>query len=142
MYKTAEFDEPVDGIIYATAAGLGYAAMLNILFVINSGGVDLGAGVIRITVTSLAHASFAGVIGYFLGLEKFQNRPYWYTSLGVVIAAVLNGIFFTLRTVVTGGGLSEANLWLGLILAAILAGGTTYFLSTAINRQLTARGAK
>jgi protease PrsW len=142
VYKTAEFDEPVDGIIYATAAGLGYAAMLNILFVIDSGGVDLGTGVIRITITSLAHASFAGVVGYFLGIEKFQSRPYWFTSLGVVIAAALNGVFFTLRTAVTTGGLSQGNPWFGLILAAILAGATTYFLSTAINRQLAMGGAK
>ena len=137
VYKTEEFDEPVDGIIYATAAGLGYAAMLNILFVIESGGVDLGAGVIRITIISLAHASFAGVVGYFLGIEKFQNKPAWYTSLGVVIAAVLNGLFFTLRSAVITSGLAQANVWIGFILAALLAGATTYFLSNAIHRHVT-----
>jgi RsiW-degrading membrane proteinase PrsW (M82 family) len=142
VYKTEEFDEPVDGIIYATAAGLGYAAMLNILFVIESGGVDLGAGVIRITIISLAHASFAGVVGYFLGIEKFQNRPPWFTSLGVVIAAVLNGVFFTLRSAVITSGLAQANVWIGLVLAALLAGATSYFLSTAITRQLSTGGVK
>lgn len=136
VYKSQEFDEPIDGIIYATAAGLGYAAMLNIQFVLESGGVNLGAGVIRITIISLAHASFAGVVGYFLGIEKFENRPIWYTSLGVVLAAVLNGVFFTLRSVVTQSGLSEANAWLGFVLAALLAGATTYFLSTAIARHV------
>jgi RsiW-degrading membrane proteinase PrsW (M82 family) len=142
VYKTDEFDEPVDGIIYATAAGLGYAAMLNILFVIESGGVDLGAGVLRITIISLAHASFAGVVGYFLGLEKFQNKPAWFTSLGVVIAAVLNGVFFTLRGSVIASGMAQANVWIGFVLAALLAGATTYFLSNAIHRQLSAGGAK
>ncbi|GAB4580396.1 MAG: hypothetical protein Fur0022_31370 [Anaerolineales bacterium] len=142
VYKTDEFDEPVDGIIYATAAGLGYAAMLNILFVVESGGVDLGAGVLRITIISLAHASFAGIVGYFLGLEKFQNKPAWFTSLGVVIAAVLNGVFFTLRSAVITSGLAQANVWVGFVLAALLAGATTYFLSTAIHRQLTPGGAK
>ncbi|NUM49222.1 MAG: PrsW family intramembrane metalloprotease [Anaerolineales bacterium] len=142
VYKTDEFDEPVDGIIYATAAGLGYAAMLNILFVIESGGVDLGAGVLRITIISLAHASFAGVVGYFLGIEKFENRPAWFTSLGVVIAAVLNGVFFTLRGSVIASGMAQANVWIGFILAAVLAGATTYFLSNAIHRHVTAGGAK
>ena len=140
VYKSEEFDEPVDGIIYATATGLGYAAMLNLQFVVESGGVDLGAGVIRITIVSLAHASFAGVVGYFLGIEKFQERPAWFTSLGVVIAAVLNGVFFTLRSTLTTSGFSQANTWLGFILAAVLAGVTTYFLSTAISRQLSAGG--
>lgn len=142
VYKTDEFDEPVDGIIYATAAGLGYAAMLNILFVVQSGGVDLGAGVIRITIISMAHASFAGVVGYFLGLEKFQNKPVWFTSLGVVIAAVLNGVFFTLRGSVIASGMAQANVWLGFVFAAILAGATTYILSGAIQKQLSAGGAK
>jgi protease PrsW len=137
VYKSNEFDEPVDGIIYATVAGLGYAAMLNIQFVIDSGGVDLGPGVIRITIVSLAHASFAGIVGYFLGIEKFQERPAWFTSLGVVIAAVLNGVFFTIRSTLTTSGFSQANTWVGFILAAVLAGTITYFLSTAINRQLS-----
>jgi RsiW-degrading membrane proteinase PrsW (M82 family) len=140
VFGSAEFDEPVDGIIYATAAGLGYAAVLNIAFVLESGGVDLGTGVIRITITSLAHASFAGITGYFLGLEKFRQRPAWWTAAGVGLAAVLNGVFFTLRSTLTQGGLSSsggpASRWLGFVLAALLAAGITVLLSSAIRRQL------
>ena len=98
VYSSKEFDECVDGIIYATAAGLGYAAVLNVVFVIDSGGVDLSTGILRITITSLAHASFAGVTGYFLGAEKFRERPVWWAAAGVSLAAVLNGLFFYLRS--------------------------------------------
>jgi RsiW-degrading membrane proteinase PrsW (M82 family) len=145
VYGAAEFDEPIDGIIYATAAGLGYAAVLNIAFVVSSGGVDLGTGIIRITVTSLAHASFAGVTGYFLGQEKFKNKPAWWTAAGVGMAAVLNGVFFTLRNTLTQGSISStggsASRWLGFILAALLASVITALLSASIRKQTSAETA-
>lgn len=139
VFGSNEFDEPIDGIIYATAAGLGYAAVLNIAFVVDSGGVDLGAGVLRITVTSLAHASFAGVVGYFLGTQKFSQRPAWWSAAGVGIAAVLNGLFYYLRTTITRGALSnsggQAQSWYGFILAAALAVLVTGVLAGAIKKQ-------
>ena len=67
IYTSPEFDEPTDGVIYATAAGLGFATVLNIKFVLDSGGLDLATAVIRMVVVSLAQASFAGITGYFLG---------------------------------------------------------------------------
>ena len=50
VYRSVEFDEATDGIVYATAAGLGFATVLNIHFVVANGGVDLGTGVIRIAI--------------------------------------------------------------------------------------------
>jgi len=140
VFSSGEFDEPVDGIVYATAAGLGYAALLNVNFVIESGGVDLAVGVIRITVTSLAHASFAGVVGYFLGQEKFTKRPAWWTASGVALAAALNGVFFFLRSTLTQGALSASGSgvqrWLGFVLAAVLAAAVTWVLSGTIRKQM------
>jgi protease PrsW len=125
VYNSGEFDEPTDGIIYATAAGLGYATVLNIQFVVANGGVDLGAGVIAMAVVALAQASFAGITGYFLGRAKFGSNPSWWMPLGVTLAAVANGLFNWLRGRITRGGISltgsTANPWLGLILAAIMA---------------------
>ena len=72
IYNSSEFDEPTDGVIYATAAGLGYATVLNIQFVVSNGGVDLGAGILRMAVVALGHAAFSGITGYFLGRAKFE----------------------------------------------------------------------
>ena len=47
VYDSREFDERTDGIIYGTAVGLGFATALNVAFVVESGGVDLGTGAIR-----------------------------------------------------------------------------------------------
>jgi RsiW-degrading membrane proteinase PrsW (M82 family) len=94
VYNTAEFDERTDGIIYATSAGLGYATVLNIAFVVNSGGVDLGMGAIRIVLTALAQASFAGITGYFLSSEKLDKHTAWWMPVGISLAAILNGLFY------------------------------------------------
>ncbi len=140
IYTSPEFDEATDGVIYATAAGLGYATVLNIQFVLASGGLDLTAGVIRMVVVALAQASFAGITGYFLGRAKFESEPVWWMPLGISLAALANGIFTWLRGQVVQGGLSlsgsAANPWLGLLLAAVLAGGTTAVVSWLVNRNI------
>ena len=125
VYNSEEFDERVDGIIYATAAGLGYATLVNVQYVVESGGVDLVAGVIRITVTAMALASFGGLLGYFLGRCKFEDEPAWWMPVGLIVAAVLDGLFTYFRGELTttafsltGGGYSP---WPGLILGAVVA---------------------
>ena len=120
VFDSAEFDERTDGIIYATAAGLGFATMLNFDYVISRGGVDLGIGVIRVAITALAHASIAGVVGYFLGQAKFERTPVYYLPAGIVLAAVLNGVFFWSQDLVTRTGIA-VNPWYGLVLAVAVA---------------------
>jgi RsiW-degrading membrane proteinase PrsW (M82 family) len=119
VYMTSEFDERIDGVVYGTAAGLGFAVMLNIQYVIANGGVDLYMGVMRIVITTLAQASFAGITGYFLGRAKFEVEPVWWQSLGIVIAAVLNGLFTWARGEISQVGLA-VNPWWGLVLAAVV----------------------
>lgn len=140
VYGSREFDERTDGIIYGTAVGLGFATALNVAFVVESGGVDLGTGAIRIVLTSLAHASFGGVIGYFMGRQKFEPRPIWWMAAGVAIAASLNGVFFYLRSTVARGMIESPvdaiSPWVGLVLAAVLAGSITLALSTLTRREL------
>jgi RsiW-degrading membrane proteinase PrsW (M82 family) len=147
VYPLPEFDERIDGVIYGTTAGLGYATALNLHYIITTSGVNLQAAVIRVVVTALAQASFAGLTGYFLGRAKFEDEPVWWLPAGVTLAAVLNGVFTTLHGELTtpalhlaGGGF---NPWPGLALAAVVAGGTLgllYYLMRRANR-LTLAGA-
>jgi hypothetical protein len=138
VFPLPEFDELMDGILYGTAAGLGYATMLNINHVVQSGGVDLGMGVIRIAVTALAQASFAGITGYFLARSKFEVSAVWWLPAGLTSAALLNGIFSVLLGGVTRPGSildpSMSGPWYGLVLAAIVAGLTLSFLLLLIRR--------
>jgi RsiW-degrading membrane proteinase PrsW (M82 family) len=120
LFDSREFDERMDGVIYGTAAGLGYATMLNIQYVVSNAGVDLSVGVIRIVITALAQASFAGIVGYFLAQDKFEAKPVWWMPAGVALAAVLNGLFVFVRDLASVRGL-QFNPWNGLILATVIA---------------------
>jgi RsiW-degrading membrane proteinase PrsW (M82 family) len=134
VFYSGEFDERVDGIIYGAAAGLGYATMLNVQYIISNGGVDLGIGVMRVATTALAQASFAGVVGYFLGIAKFERKGPLWLPLGLTLAAVLNGVVsYVLGQVTRLGGFSF-NPWYGLVVAVIIAGGTFYALFMLIRR--------
>ncbi len=145
VYGSPEFDERVDGVIYGTAAALGYATVLNVGFVVQAGGVDLAAGVIRIAVTALALASFGGLVGYFLGRCKFEDEPLWWMPAGLALAAVLDGLFIYVRGEITttavglaGGGY---NPWPGLILGAVVAGvtfGVLFYLLSRLRRRIAA----
>ncbi len=140
IYHSDEFDEPTDGVIYATAAGLGYATVLNIQFVVSNGGVDLGTGVITMAVVALAQASFSGITGYFLGRAKFESEQIWWMPLGITLAATFNGLFNWARGLVaqTSVSLSGANtsLWPGLILAAVVAFITSGIVLWLVRRNI------
>lgn len=140
IYNSGEFDEPTDGVIYATAAGLGYATVLNIQFVVSNGGVDLGAGVIRIAVVALAQAAFSGITGYFLGRAKFESEQIWWMPLGITLAAIFNGIFNWLQGIVTQPRITlsgtTTNTWMGLVLASAVALATTGLILWLVRRNL------
>ncbi len=140
IYNSEEFDEPTDGVIYATAAGLGYATVLNINFVVSNGGVDLGAGIIRMAVVALAQAAFSGITGYFLGRAKFESEPIWWMPLGITLAAIFNGVFTWLQVIVTQPTItlsgSTTPTWMGLVLAAVVAFATTGVILWLVRRSI------
>jgi RsiW-degrading membrane proteinase PrsW (M82 family) len=158
IYYSNEFDQRVDGVIYGTAAGIGYATMLNVMAVVNSGGIagtELGAGVIRIVVTTLAQGALGGLVGYFIARTKFDDEPLWWMPLGLTIAAVINGLFSWLSGEITrapisidatGLGTGGYNPWPALVLGtlvAILLFGAVFVLILLIRRanRLTLAGA-
>jgi len=140
IYNSLEFDEATDGVIYATAAGLGYATVLNVLFVVRNGGVDLGVGTIHMAIVALAQAGAAGITGYFLGRAKFEHDAIWWMPLGITLAAVVNGLFNWARGAVTRGEVSLAggasNPWSGLVLAALVAFACLGAVSWLIRRNV------
>lgn len=139
VYPTEEFDERMDGIVYGTAAGLGIATMLNINFILDSGGADLGLGVIHVVVTALAQAAFGGVVGYFMGEMKFTDEPAWWMPLGIVIAAALDGLFEYLLVEVNQAGLEVSplrGLIFAILVAALTFGALIWLIQRAIQHTL------
>jgi RsiW-degrading membrane proteinase PrsW (M82 family) len=134
VYATPEYDERMDGIIYGTVAGLGVATMLNLHYIIDNQGVALGPGIINVVTTALAQASFGGVLGYFMAQAKFEHKPVWWLPLGVVIAAVLNGLFSWLINEVSATGLTVEpwrSLALGLAVALATFGALVFLMERA-----------
>jgi protease PrsW len=141
IYDSPEFDERVDGVVYATAAGLGYATALNLRFILSNGGAALGAGEVYVTEVALAQAAFAGVLGYFLGRAKLERRPLWWLPAGLGLAALLNGLFTLLRGQLEPGTIALHDSVMlpsfsGLLLAGGLAVAVTALVAWLIRRDI------
>lgn len=150
IFYSPEFCQRVDGVIYGSAAGLGYATMLNINLVVSGGGVDLGVGVVRIVITQLVHGSLGALIGYFLGRDKFDSKRVWWMSAGISLAALLDGLFSWVSGEVArspiklgvGGTISAGyNPWPSLALATLLAGALLAAIFVLIRRDVQADAA-
>jgi RsiW-degrading membrane proteinase PrsW (M82 family) len=91
VYRRAEFDEVMDGIVYCVAASMGFAMLENLLYVL-SGGV--GVGLVRAALSVPGHAFFAALMGYNVGRAKFAGRGEkgWLAS-GIVLAALAHTAF-------------------------------------------------
>lgn len=116
VFPTAEFRNRLDGVLYGVAAGLGYATVLNLDYVLSHQGVILFVGAIQMVDTALAQAGFAAVTAYFLAGAKYGDRPIWWVPAGLTTAAVLNGVFAVLREEVSVRGLTYNPLY-ALLLA-------------------------
>lgn len=63
------FDDPFDGIIYAVVVSMGFATLENILYVRDHG---FATGILRMFLSVPAHATFGVLMGYHIGLAKFD----------------------------------------------------------------------
>jgi RsiW-degrading membrane proteinase PrsW (M82 family) len=144
IFDSPEFDERTDGVIYGTAAGLGYATAANLRFILASGGAELGSAGVYVAEVALAYAAFGGVIGYFLGHAKVQQDPPWWLPLGFVVTALLNGVFTLLSGQLETGSLSlgaaasRLPTLAGFVLSAIFVVLITVILAWLVNRDVAA----
>jgi protease PrsW len=99
VYETREFNEPVDGIVYAAAAGLGFATLENIIYVFSalesSLVLALQTGVVRAFISVPGHVLFSVMWGYALGRARFMppgQRPAIIFG-GLVLAMAAHGLF-------------------------------------------------
>lgn len=70
LFRHKEFDEPFDGITYAVMVSMGFATLENVVYTLEHGAAT---GFIRMFTAVPAHATFAIMMGYFLGLAKFRH---------------------------------------------------------------------
>lgn len=89
-FPKSDFNEPFDGIVYAVLVSMGFATAENILYVYNGG---LHVALIRIFTAVPAHATFAILMGYFVGLSKFKKNQSTFLLLGLLTATIFHGAY-------------------------------------------------
>ena len=118
LYRNKNFNEPFDGIIYSVMVGMGFALTENIIYVFNGDG---GTAIVRMFSAVPAHALFAVLMGYFLGIAKLENKHTGlYSFAAIVVATLAHGIYdyFLFISFVPG-------LWIGAAVSLIIC----YFIS-------------
>lgn len=90
FYRKPFFDEPFDGITYAVMISMGFATLENVLYVFMEGTGNYATALLRMLTAVPAHASFAVIMGYFVGMAKF--KPDFRT--GYILLGLLGAVFF------------------------------------------------
>jgi protease PrsW len=100
IYRSRDFREPIDGIVYAATAALGFASLENIMYM-GLFGPDIV--VRRALFATPAHVMFASMWGYSMGLARFRREGELMTiTRGFLIAASLHGFYNFLVAVYPG----------------------------------------
>lgn len=93
------FDEPLDGVVYSSAAALGFASVENMLYLANAGHAGVGAVLLllRGLLAVPGHVMFAAFWGYGLGARLLEPRRPWRLPAMLGVAALAHGAWdFTL----------------------------------------------
>ncbi|MBN1756380.1 PrsW family intramembrane metalloprotease [bacterium] len=92
IFRDTEFDEPLDGIIYASAIALGFASLENIgyLYAAHRSGTLVNIGILRAILSVPGHALFSSMWGLALGLAKFSR----YSSRNIILGGLLLSMVF------------------------------------------------
>lgn len=90
-YRHPAFNEPFDGIVYCVMASMGFAALENVFYVFEGG---VATAVVRMFTAVPAHATFACIMGFFMGKAKFSdNKAFLFNSIGLLGAILFHGAY-------------------------------------------------
>lgn len=85
-----EYNEPFDGIVYAVMVSMGFAATENVMYVLQGG---MEVAIIRAFTAVPAHATFAILMGYFMGKAKFSKNRVFLNLTGLFFAVLFHGAY-------------------------------------------------
>jgi RsiW-degrading membrane proteinase PrsW (M82 family) len=87
------FDEVMDGIVYTVVAGMGFACLENVLYVLGNG---ISVGILRAFTSIPMHASVSVIMGYWIGMAKFSKNRVSRRKLilkGFLLAVLFHGLY-------------------------------------------------
>ena len=93
IWRSPQFDEYIDGIVYAVFISMGFACLENVMYVLHG---TMGTAVARALLSVPAHFLFAVIMGYYFSMGKFhpENRTR-FMVLSLVLPVVAHGLFDT-----------------------------------------------
>lgn len=101
IFNHTEFDEPYDGIVYATAISLGFATMENVLYAFLQP-ATFGTLLVRALLPVSGHALFGVFMGYSLGKAKFTagKKAKFHLRMALLLPLFWHGLYdFMMLTV-------------------------------------------
>lgn len=90
-----DFNEPMDGIVYSVMISMGFATLENVLYVIYRDGGS-SVAFMRMFTAVPAHAAFAVMMGYFVGLSRFattKRKSVLYFLLALLLPMSAHGLY-------------------------------------------------
>ena len=73
LRRCKDFDERMDGIVYAVCVGMGFAAFENVEYLLGAGSQWVTVGISRSLTAIPGHFGFAVVMGYYFSLHYFDR---------------------------------------------------------------------
>jgi len=120
---TRDADEPIDIVVYMLAAGLGFAAFENALYIFTP--IVLGetttaiiTGNLRFIGATLLHVGTSLILGFILAFSLFKNKRNrrHYLAIGLITVTLLHAVFNLLIILYEDYTVFIfAAVWLGLI---------------------------
>jgi protease PrsW len=94
IFNHTEFDEPYDGIVYATAVSLGFATLENVLYSFLQP-ITFGTLMIRALLPVSGHALFGVFMGYSMGRAKFSTgrQARYHLWMALLLPVLWHGLY-------------------------------------------------
>lgn len=127
----SDFDEPMDGLVYAVTAALGFALIENLTYVL---GFGARVAAWHALLTTLAHALFSAPQGYALG-GLYWRAGRWWVARGLLLSIALHFVFNGLLT--GGAGWPQLLALTATVLLMMLLARRYYLHFEATARQMT-----
>ena len=93
LRRNPYFDEHFDGIVYAVCVGLGFAAIENVAYVLQSGEGWLTVAAMRALLAVPGHYAFAIIMGYCYSIYHFVERTPKNAAKMFIMPVMAHGVY-------------------------------------------------
>lgn len=121
VWRRPEFDERMDGIVYGARAGLGFALLENVLYLVSLPTMHdvIQTGILRAVLAVPGHAMWSAIIGYSAARARFDRKGLGFVGGYVVAVAAHGGYDYAIFAHVPMSLEGKAQLANGLLVAPV-----------------------